>query len=371
MNLKIGDNIKYYRSKRGMTQEELADFLGVSFQSISKWERGLAYPDIETIPMIANYFEISIDELMGNSRVRTEEKISEYLQEYNRLALICTDESDREKNVLAKKAYAEFPYDWRIIDMYRNSLVCGCDEKNFIDTKLTIRFLCEKIISGCTNDLFRQRAISSMLAISETLDEEEKWLEMLNDDFCLLRGECREDIAFDRGRFSYGLKFCQENLSEYLSWFLMKIDTLEYGADVPDDMKMSAEQKIAVNNKVIDILKIIFECGDYGEWSWNIACKYEENVRLWLYLNKTDEALDCFEKSVEFWLKYDELPEKISYTSLLFNRLEFIKNDSESADADFKNPANYIERINSMSIYDKIRNESRFIVCFDRLKHKE
>lgn len=61
---KIGNNIKLLRKAKGITQEELADAVHVSFQAVSKWENGGA-PDIETLPVLANFFGVSIDELMG------------------------------------------------------------------------------------------------------------------------------------------------------------------------------------------------------------------------------------------------------------------------------------------------------------------
>ena len=103
MNISIGENIRHYRIQKELTQEELADFLGVSFQAVSKWERALAYPDIETIPIIANFFNITIDELMGNSHIRAEEQICKYLKEYDNLELICTRESDKEKKCTCQK----------------------------------------------------------------------------------------------------------------------------------------------------------------------------------------------------------------------------------------------------------------------------
>jgi len=367
MNLHIGENIRHYRTQKGLTQEELADYIGVSFQAVSKWERALAYPDVETIPVIANFFEITIDELMGNSRIRTEERICEYLKEYDRLSLICTRESDHEKNELAKKAYAEIPYDWRIINMYRNILMCGRDAEDYGDTKPTIRFLCRKILSDCTDDYFRQCAVKSLLAVAQTSDEENKWLDLLNDDFCLLRGECREDIAFERGRFEEAAKYCQANLMEYLSWFLMKIDTLENNGWFPDEMQLSPEQKIMINNKVIGILNLLFECEDYGEWAWQIACKYEENARHYFRLGKLTEGLNDFEKSVDYWLRYDALPEKTAYKSVLFNRSEFIRNDTDSADSAYKKPKRYLECIQAMPVYDCVRQNDRFIMSVERL----
>ncbi len=65
MELKIGETIRVLRKQQGRTQENLAEALGITFQAVSRWESGLAYPDMELVPAIANYFGISIDELFG------------------------------------------------------------------------------------------------------------------------------------------------------------------------------------------------------------------------------------------------------------------------------------------------------------------
>lgn len=64
-NLKLNDTISFYRKKQGLTQEELAQKLGVTNQSVSKWESAQCCPDISLIPKLADIFEISIDELFG------------------------------------------------------------------------------------------------------------------------------------------------------------------------------------------------------------------------------------------------------------------------------------------------------------------
>lgn len=61
----IGSNIARIRRERKLTQEDIASFLGVTKASVSKWETGQSYPDIELLPRIATFFGISIDELMG------------------------------------------------------------------------------------------------------------------------------------------------------------------------------------------------------------------------------------------------------------------------------------------------------------------
>lgn len=74
MKLQIGENVKRLRQNTGITQEQLADALGVSCQSVSRWELGICYPDMELLPAIANYFDVSTDSLLGMDAIRSEEK---------------------------------------------------------------------------------------------------------------------------------------------------------------------------------------------------------------------------------------------------------------------------------------------------------
>ena len=65
MTIKIAENLQMLRKEKKITQEELAEVFGVTSQSISKWELGLSCPDITLLPKIAQFYEISIDELLG------------------------------------------------------------------------------------------------------------------------------------------------------------------------------------------------------------------------------------------------------------------------------------------------------------------
>lgn len=67
----IGNQIASYRKNAGLTQEALAKKLGVTNQAVSKWESGLACPDIQLLPELADLFGITIDELFGRPGPRT------------------------------------------------------------------------------------------------------------------------------------------------------------------------------------------------------------------------------------------------------------------------------------------------------------
>ena len=65
----IGKNIREYREKCGVTQRELADKLLVSFQAISAWERGMSIPDLENAVRLAEFFDVSVDTMLGRQNV--------------------------------------------------------------------------------------------------------------------------------------------------------------------------------------------------------------------------------------------------------------------------------------------------------------
>lgn len=65
MNIKLAENLQLLRKEKGITQEALALVFNVTPQSISKWELGLSCPDITLLPEIAEYYSVTIDELMG------------------------------------------------------------------------------------------------------------------------------------------------------------------------------------------------------------------------------------------------------------------------------------------------------------------
>ncbi len=71
----LGQVLTKKRRRLGITQDELALYMGVSKAAVSKWETGTTYTDITLLPRLAGYFHISIDELMGYTPQMTREEI--------------------------------------------------------------------------------------------------------------------------------------------------------------------------------------------------------------------------------------------------------------------------------------------------------
>lgn len=84
MKLSVGTNIRALRRKHHITQEQLADKLGVSYQSVSRWENDTCYPDMELLPVLARIFSVSIDRLLGVSEEDKHDKITELLKQISK-----------------------------------------------------------------------------------------------------------------------------------------------------------------------------------------------------------------------------------------------------------------------------------------------
>ncbi len=81
MDLYIGENIRKLRKKNNLTQEQLAEKVGVSFQAVSKWENNVAMPDITAVPLIASVFGVSTDEIFGYNQRKFREDIKKICDE--------------------------------------------------------------------------------------------------------------------------------------------------------------------------------------------------------------------------------------------------------------------------------------------------
>ncbi|MCI9436711.1 MAG: helix-turn-helix transcriptional regulator [Lachnospiraceae bacterium] len=77
MEFNIGSKIKKLRRQKNISQEVLAQYLGISFQAVSKWESGQNMPDITLIPALASFFGISTDELFDYNYYETEKRVAE------------------------------------------------------------------------------------------------------------------------------------------------------------------------------------------------------------------------------------------------------------------------------------------------------
>ncbi|HBE9445740.1 HTH-type transcriptional regulator [Clostridioides difficile] len=113
--LNIAKTLILKRKEKGITQDELANYIGVSKASVSKWETGQSYPDITFLPQLATYFNITVDELICYEPQMMKEDINKL---YNKLCKDFTakpfDEVMIEIREIIKRYYSCFPLIFRM-----------------------------------------------------------------------------------------------------------------------------------------------------------------------------------------------------------------------------------------------------------------
>ena len=109
MELTLANNIRTFRKQRRLTQEQFAEILGVTAGAVYKWEAGLSVPDLKLIVEMADFFDISVDVLLG---YRRKDNRMEAMRE--RILLLCRSK-DPEAMSEAEKALKNYPNAFQVV----------------------------------------------------------------------------------------------------------------------------------------------------------------------------------------------------------------------------------------------------------------
>ena len=110
MQLKLYENIKRFRKEKGMTQEELAEVLGVTVGAVSKWENGNNTPDIVMLTILADFFDVSIDVLLGYDI--SSKKVKDIVEGIKRFSV---EHKFDEAEALARDALTRYPHNFTVV----------------------------------------------------------------------------------------------------------------------------------------------------------------------------------------------------------------------------------------------------------------
>ncbi len=185
MEIQLAKKLKSLRQKTGKTQDDLALFLGISSQAVSKWERGEGFPDITLLPKISGFFHISVDELLGVDEISKQIRINEIMSEYNRIrhhVPLDPNHNLDEGIELIRSALKELPGIFFFEQLLAADLslkgknVSDIAEKRKLSEEAIS--LCEDILERSTEDRWRDCAKQILLVTYADLGMTEKALEL-------------------------------------------------------------------------------------------------------------------------------------------------------------------------------------------------
>lgn len=166
-SLRIAENIMKLRKQKGITQEELANFLGVTKASVSKWENGQSMPDIILLPEIATYFDVTVDQLMGYEPQLSKEQIQKLYGELGeQFAQLPFEEAFAKSEAYVRKYYSCYPFLLQIGILWLNHYMLADGQERQVEILEKLLTLCNHILEDCTDP----RICSDVLGVKASAD---------------------------------------------------------------------------------------------------------------------------------------------------------------------------------------------------------
>jgi len=231
------------RKEKGITQEELALYIGVSKAAVSKWETGQSYPDITFLPQLAAYFNISIDELMGYSPQMEKNDIKKlYYRLSSDFATKPAEEVLEECREIVKKYYSCFPLLFQMAVLQLNYHMLAGEKKMQEAVLESALGLCIRIRNESKDVLLSKDAISLESACYIILQKPLEVLELLGES---IRPSTSDDVSIAQayqmlGNVQKAKEISQVSMYQHLlalvgtasSYLLLNADSEEKSGEV-------------------------------------------------------------------------------------------------------------------------------------------
>ena len=338
MDITICENLKKYRKNKGNTQEQLAEYIGISIQAVSKWERNEGFPDITLLPKLAAYYNVSVDDLLGVGKIRQKEKIDEYWQR------------TKKENALEvwREAIREFPNDLTVIAEYMHHL----PDDNEKDANEKIE-LAERLINESTEkENYTFSAIQNLCYTHMKLGNIEKAKEYANSlpIYYITQNQLMMSLLEGEEAVSY----IQNNIIMLIDLFYLNVINM-----VRNKNFAWPKENIRVCEDTIKILELVYD-GNLGkcyDWTFDLYFKIAENYAT---MNDLEKTLENLNTSAEHQIKWLMMPNGMN-TSLFVNRHGYTSNRGFTGNVKW-----FLDEM-QQEIFDFCRDDERFKAIAEKL----
>ncbi|MBQ7293590.1 MAG: helix-turn-helix transcriptional regulator [Clostridia bacterium] len=307
----IGLKIKELRKKKDMTQEKLAEYLNVSFQAVSKWETGIASPDLSMIVPLSRLFDVSTDELFGLSEEQTDARQDELRTMWEET----WESGDTAKRYeIAQTAVKEYPGNFEFLKWLADAedfyAVHNCEryskeQKEHFEN--CIKHL-ETIINNCPDKDITESAISGMVYVLPNVGRREEAVlyarQHPNCDELLMWCLSGEELRVHRQKM--------------IEWRLKElINILEFGRNDLNGIR-AAES----------IVKTIIDDENYLYYNSFLMYNYICQAICYTHQKQYSKAIEILKKSYSYAEAYENVKKQalnapVSYTCPILNKLVF------------------------------------------------
>lgn len=305
----LGEKIKFLRQKNDVTQEKLAEYLNITYQSISKWENNNALPDISLVVPLANFFGVSIDELFDRDADMQAAELKEYEDRDYELACRKSVETIMERVAMWREAVQKYPKNFRCLQQLAYALFETLDrtfeESYYQANAKEVVSICGRILRDCTDNSIRESAVQMLvytygrryIAIADEAKAEE-YANMAGSLYTC-REILKEHAYFTEEGKKKGVRQQHHNNLTFMDFICGNI------VYVPD---RTPEEEILACETAMKLWETLIYDGNFLFYHGRLAaiafCLAENCAKL----GRRDETLAALKKALAHGKAYDALP---------------------------------------------------------------
>lgn len=299
--MSIGANIKRLRREREMTQEQLAECLGITANAVSQWECDRTAPDISQLPTLARVLQVSTDRLLGIDFGRDEQEICRILEE----SLACNRAGQFAQSVeIARNGLKQYPRSYQLMARLAEGLLAMQGSEQEMER------LCDKILKECTESGSRDQAYRIKILLYGKRGKYQEIMEIANDLPHIW-------VSQEEIRMRWNTDTDEERRAELVRYAKMYVGSLTTClvkiANLPC---YTPKEKICIYEQIIALVKVMYPQGDYLSQAAILASAYYQVASLCVQMHEYHQAQAALEEMCRYSVYCDSHDGK--HTSLAY-----------------------------------------------------
>lgn len=348
MEINFSQSIKALRKERGITQEELANYLGISVQSVSKWERGDGMPDISLLPHIAAFYDTTVDYLLGCDAARQQKEIAAFKTQAQALV----NKGKRcESLELCRQYQKKYPHNETVLNHLMHDLYIVDRTGNSSE----IFAIADKLLGSKNSEI--HFAALTMLALTHA--------SIGNDQIAVTYAR---QVPTNKDLLRLVLK--GDELVEHCKWYFWKVCDELYMAESQlttcPEANYSPEERHAIRKSIYDIFHIVFSDGDFGFWENRLASICRGLALCSIEAGQIDRAFAELAEMCDHLERYAQFT-CIDHTSPMVKGLHY--EDAQVGRSSERSLASiYLNHLSVNPIFQKLEENERLLAIKNRLQ---
>ena len=344
--MSIGSNIKKLRREREMTQEQLAECLGITANAVSQWECDRTAPDISQLPILARVLQVSTDRLLGIDFSRDEQEIRRILEE----SFACNRTGQFEKSVeIAREGLKQYPRSYQLMARLAEGLLAMRGSEKEMER------LCDKILKECTESGPRDQAYRLKILLYGKREKYDEIMEMAEELPHIW-------VSQEEIRMRWSTDTDEERRTELVRYAKMYVGSLTTCLGKIANLPCyTPKDKIRIHEQIIDLMKVMFPNGDYLSQAAILASAYYHIASLYIELGEHSQALTALDQVCEYSVYCDSHDGKYTSTAYRGCHTGIMHTDERSYCREFA------ALIGKDSAFDALRESSGYAEVMKKL----